>query len=48
MISGILDLKKPGELPLDRVIAPLSAGVTGLIMAWLTLHSFRRKQSITT
>lgn len=46
-ISGTLDLKKLGSLPLDRVIAPLSVGATGLIMIWLTFHSFRKKPSTT-
>ncbi|HEX4646301.1 MAG TPA: nitrilase-related carbon-nitrogen hydrolase [Verrucomicrobiae bacterium] len=43
IISGALDLKKPGTLPLDRVIAPISVAVTGLIIAWLAARSFKRK-----
>jgi apolipoprotein N-acyltransferase len=39
MISGFLDLKDAGTLPLDRVIAPLSTGVTGLFIGWLALAS---------
>lgn len=39
MISGFLDLKGAGTLPLDRVIAPLSTAVTGLFIGWLALAS---------
>jgi apolipoprotein N-acyltransferase len=42
MISGFLDLKGAGTLPLDRVIAPLSTGVTGLFIGWLALCSLRK------
>jgi apolipoprotein N-acyltransferase len=42
MISGFLDLKNAGTLPLDRVIAPLSTGVTGLFISWLALGSLRK------
>jgi len=42
MISGFLDLKDAGTLPLDRVIAPLSTGVTGLFIGWLALCSLRK------
>jgi len=44
MISGFLDLNDAGTLPLDRVIAPLSTGVTGLFVGWLALASFRKKK----
>jgi apolipoprotein N-acyltransferase len=42
MISGFLDLKDAGTLPLDRVIAPLSVGVTGLFIGWLALGSLKK------
>lgn len=43
MISGTLDLEKPGTLPLDRMIAPISTGVTGLVIIWVMTHSFKKK-----
>jgi apolipoprotein N-acyltransferase len=43
MISGSLDLKSPGRLPLDRVVAPLSVSITGLVIIWLAWTTCRKK-----
>jgi len=43
MISEVLDLKSPGKLPLDRMIAPLSVWITGLTIGWLAIVSFQQK-----
>jgi len=44
MICGTLHLGKPGSLPWDRVLAPISAGVTCLTTAWfLGICFWRRK-----
>jgi apolipoprotein N-acyltransferase len=45
MISGSLDLKNPGRLPLDRVIAPLSVCITSVMIIWLAFVSFRKNQN---
>jgi apolipoprotein N-acyltransferase len=34
MIAGTLSLAKPGSLPLDRIIAPLSVGITALVIVY--------------
>ncbi|MDB6121689.1 MAG: Apolipoprotein N-acyltransferase-like protein [Pedosphaera sp.] len=44
MISGSLDLKNPGKLPLDRIIAPLSVCVTGIVIIWLVFATFSKNQ----
>ncbi len=43
MISEVLDLKDPGRLPLDRMIAPLSVWITGLTIGWLIVVSLRQR-----
>ena len=43
MISEVLDLKGPGRLPLDRMIAPLSVWITGLTIGWLIIVSLRQR-----
>jgi len=45
MISGTLHLSKSGTLPWDRVIAPLSVAVTGLMIVWLTIVHFYGKSN---
>jgi apolipoprotein N-acyltransferase len=45
IISDVLDLKGPGRLPLDRMIAPLSVWVTGLTTGWLAMVSIKEKNS---
>lgn len=45
IISGKLDLKGAGKLPLDRVIAPLSVWVTAVTIGWLAVVSFKQKTS---
>jgi apolipoprotein N-acyltransferase len=46
-LSRLLELRGPGRVPLDRWLAPLSSGVTGLIIAVLFYQSalihFRRR-----
>jgi hypothetical protein len=32
MISSVLDLKASGTVPIDRILAPLSVGLTGLFI----------------
>jgi apolipoprotein N-acyltransferase len=44
MLSGTLDLKGPGHLPWDRVVAPLSAWVTGGYLAWLGIRWWPKKR----
>ncbi len=44
MIFFATRLGKPGSLPLDRWLAPLCVGVTGLFMAWLAVGKLRRKK----
>ena len=46
-LSGTLRLARPGTLPWDRIVAPLSAGITGLTMAWLLCISLWRKRRST-
>jgi apolipoprotein N-acyltransferase len=41
MLAGALDLSHAGQLPWDRVIAPLAVWVTGLTIAWLVVFSLR-------
>lgn len=36
MISGSLELNKAGALPVDRIIAPISVGLTGALIIWFT------------
>ncbi len=43
IISGKLDLKGAGKLPLDRMIAPMSVWVTGMTIGWLAVVSFKQK-----
>jgi apolipoprotein N-acyltransferase len=42
MIFFATRLGRAGSLPLDRLLAPLCAGVTGLFVAWLAVGSIRR------
>jgi apolipoprotein N-acyltransferase len=44
MIFFATRLGKPGSLPLDRWLAPLCVGVTGLFAAWLAVEKLRRKK----
>jgi apolipoprotein N-acyltransferase len=44
-ISGVLEFRKPGTLPLDRILAPLSVLVTVSVIGSLAFISFRRKYS---
>jgi len=44
-IPGVLEFRKPGTLPLDRILAPLSVLVTVSVIGSLALISFRRKFS---
>ena len=44
-ISGVLEFRQPGSLPLDRILAPFSVLVTGLVVASLAFVSLRRKFS---
>jgi len=37
-------LGQPASLPLDRYLAPLCVGVTGLFIAWLAVEGLRRKK----
>jgi apolipoprotein N-acyltransferase len=39
-----LNPRRRGSLPLDRYLAPLCVGVTGLFVAWLAVDGLRRKQ----
>ena len=43
MLFGKLGMPKSGSLPWDRVIAPLSVGVTCIIILWLTLAHYCEK-----
>ena len=43
IMSGKLDLKGPGRLPLDRIIAPLSVWVTGMTIGWLAIVCIKKK-----
>jgi apolipoprotein N-acyltransferase len=43
MLAGVLDLSHAGQLPWDRVIAPLAVCVSGLTMVWLAMVSLRPK-----
>lgn len=45
IIVGVLHLKNPGKLPLDRVIAPLSVWITGLTIGWLAIVSLQKKEN---
>jgi apolipoprotein N-acyltransferase len=38
MISGRLNLHKPGSLPFDRWLAPLATGVTAVLCLWLLFN----------
>jgi hypothetical protein len=44
-ISGVLEFRKPGTLPLDRILAPFSVLVTVSIIGSLAFVSLRRKFS---
>jgi hypothetical protein len=44
MIFFATRLGKAGSLPLDRWLAPLCVGVTGLFLAWLVVEKLRRKK----
>jgi apolipoprotein N-acyltransferase len=46
MLFGKLSLPKSGSLPWDRVIAPLSVGVTCLMIGWLTIAHFCAKKRL--
>jgi apolipoprotein N-acyltransferase len=41
-ISGVLELRQPGTLPLDRWLAPFSVFVTALVICGLMLVSINR------
>ncbi len=43
MMSGFLDLRRAGTLPLDRTLAPVCVAVTGLIIVWMAFVHFARK-----
>jgi len=43
MIFFATRLGRPASLPLDRYLAPLCVGVTGLFMTWLAVDGLRRK-----
>jgi apolipoprotein N-acyltransferase len=45
MISGSISLQRPGTLPLDRVIAPLSVWLTGLFVGWLALQPLMKRRN---
>jgi len=47
MIYGKLQLKRRGHLPLDRYLAPLAVGITGLVVVWLIFIRFRDGQKKT-
>jgi apolipoprotein N-acyltransferase len=38
-------INRAGSLPVDRWLAPLCVGVTGLFVIWLAVESFRRKRA---
>ena len=42
MLSGTLLLGKPGSLPWDRILAPICAGMTGLMVVFLLCNSIRQ------
>ena len=42
-LSGTLEFRKPGALPLDRILAPFSVLVTVLVVGSLVFVSLRRK-----
>ena len=48
MLFGTLHLAKAGALPWDRVVAPLSVGVTGVMIVCLCYISFRSKRRVPT
>ena len=39
ILSGVLELRGPGHLPLDRWLAPLASGLTGLVMVWFWVRN---------
>jgi apolipoprotein N-acyltransferase len=43
MLAGVLQLKGAGHLPADRVIAPLSVGVTIALVAWFAIAWLTQK-----
>jgi apolipoprotein N-acyltransferase len=46
MISSVLDLKASGTLPIDRILAPLSVGLTGLFIILTAFLSVTKGKKI--
>ncbi len=46
ILFGSLPMNEIGSLPLDRYVAPLCVGITGLTAVWLLLCNFRKSGTI--
>ena len=45
MIGGPIELAGEGRLPLDHWLAPMSVGITGVILLWLSANTILGKVS---
>jgi apolipoprotein N-acyltransferase len=44
ILAGTLDMNRPGTLPLDRFLAPVSVGITALTACGVIFASFRKRR----
>jgi apolipoprotein N-acyltransferase len=44
ILAAQLRLPRHGTLPLDRLLAPLCTGITGMVIAWLLWSNWRERR----